>query len=490
MDFISRYVREQKRYTKNELRALFRFSESEVESFITKLKSYGILKAVKNTPLQKDLTDLADETIEIADASAENAAYFYVFTYVGVITVGNRIIKCYPKYIAKTDEPISEMKQILKVLNRYGSKEQIINLYNGDAENSSFNLLAVILFLMQDYFEHGLYTNTESVYEVNGEGPIMWDKTISDGFAIIRDNRPYYIDLYTQKTIDDEQDFFRLLHQSVLTECSRQLQESDLLDLFDLENIDLCSEPISTLGDEDYLLYRLQSEINIQFNTQKQVLLKTLYAYIAHHRTLQDGYGISLYGTTSFNLVWENVCATVFDNKLHQRLSQLKLPTPLKDGYASNDELIEVIKKPIWVGFDSTGSEFSKEAQETLIPDLVNICDVSGQTVFVIFDAKYYCIQLEQGKSLRGQPGVGDVTKQYLYQLAYRQFTEDHGITQIRNCFLMPTEGSSIVKKGIAKMEILESLGLQNIQIRLLPADEMFSLYLTHRLMDISRLEL
>ena len=490
MDFISRYVREQKRYTKNELRALFRFSESEVESFITKLKSYGILKAVKNTPLQKDLTDLADETIEIADASAENAAYFYVFTYVGVITAGNRIIKCYPKYIAKTDEPISEMKQILKVLNRYGAKEQIINLYNGDAENSSFNLLAVILFLMQDYFEHGLYTNTESVYEVNGEGPIMWDKTISDGFAIIRDNRPYYIDLYTQKTVDDEQDFFRLLHQSVLTECSRQLQESDLLDLFDLENIDLCSEPISTFGDEDYLLYRLQSEINIQFNTQRQVLLKTLYAYIAHHRTLQDGYGISLYGTTSFNLVWENVCATVFDNKLHQRLSQLKLPTPLKDGYAPNDELIEVIKKPVWIGFGSNSSEFSKEAQETLIPDLINIYDVSEQAVFVIFDAKYYCIQLEQGKPLRGQPGVGDVTKQYLYQLAYRQFTEDHGITQIRNCFLMPTEGCSIVKKGIAKMEILESLGLQNIQIRLLPAEEMYSLYLTHKLMDITRLEL
>lgn len=109
---------------------------------------------------------------------------------------------------------------------------------------------------------------------------------------------------------------------------------------------------------------------------------------------------------------------------------------------------------------------------------------------FIIFDAKYYCIQLDQGKTLRGQPGVGDVTKQYLYQLAYRQFTEDHGITQIRNCFLMPTEDSNIVKKGIAKMEILESLGLQNIQIRLLPAEEMFSLYLTHKLMDISRLEL
>lgn len=490
MDFISRYVREQKRYTKNELRVLFQYSETEVEAFITKLKSYGILKAVKNTPVQKDLTDLTDDAVEIADASAESSAYFYVFTYVGVVTIGNRIIKSYPKYIYGTEEPVAEMKQVLKVLNRYGAKEQIINLYNGDAENSSFNLLAVILFLMRDYFEHGLYTNTESVYEVNGEGPIMWDKTISDGFAIIRANRPYYVDLYTQKTVDDEQDFFRLLHQAVLTECSRQLAESDLLSLFDLEAIDLNSDPISNFGDEDYLLYRLQSEINIQFSTQRQVLLKTLYAYIAHHRTLQDGYGISLYGTTSFNLVWENVCATVFDNKLHQRLCQLKLPTALKAGYLPNDELIDVIKKPVWIGHDIDGSDFTKAAQETLIPDLVNIYDMDNQSVFVIFDAKYYCIQLELGKSLRGQPGVGDVTKQYLYQLAFQQFTEDHGISRIRNCFLMPTEGNSIVDKGVAEMEILERLGLQNIQIRLLPAMEMYDFYLTHKTMDISRLEL
>ena len=54
----------------------------------------------------------------------------------------------------------------------------------------------------------------------------------------------------------------------------------------------------------------------------------------------------------------------------------------------------------------------------------------------------------------------------------------------------MPTEGNRIVDKGIAKMEILERLGLQNIQIRLLPAMEMYDFYLTHKTMDISRLGL
>ena len=147
MEFISNYVREQKRYTKNELKSLFRFTEVENENFIKSLKAFGILKAVKNTPTQMDLSDISDADIEASDVIAENDEYFYVFTYVGVITVGNRVIKCFPKYLVSTAEPTEEMKQILKVINRYGSKEQIINLYNGNGEANSFNLLAVILFL-------------------------------------------------------------------------------------------------------------------------------------------------------------------------------------------------------------------------------------------------------------------------------------------------------------------------------------------------------
>lgn len=48
-----------------------------------------------------------------------------------------------------------------------------------------------------------------------------------------------------------------------------------------------------------------------------------------------------------------------------------------------------------------------------LIPDLISIPCIDGQDWFIIFDAKYYNLQLEKGKSLRGNPGVGDVTKQY-----------------------------------------------------------------------------
>ena len=56
---------------------------------------------------------------------------------------------------------------------------------------------------------------------------------------------------------------------------------------------------------------------------------------------------------------------------------------------------------------------------------------------------------------LRGNPGIGDVTKQYLYQLAYKKFIVDHNIAVVKNCFLMPTEGNEIIVKGTVKLEFL-----------------------------------
>lgn len=49
MRVVSQYVREQKRYTKNDLKSKFSFDEDGVEKFIKNLKAYGVLKSVKNT---------------------------------------------------------------------------------------------------------------------------------------------------------------------------------------------------------------------------------------------------------------------------------------------------------------------------------------------------------------------------------------------------------------------------------------------------------
>lgn len=488
---ISVFLREQKRYTQEELVKAFKCSEEKTVRILKRLKEYGVLKAVKANEEQKDLTDLIDEDIEIADVEVGENEYLYVFTFVGVITIEGRVLKCYPKYLLEDEAPLTELKQVLKVLEKYNSKEQIIRMYNDTSDSSAFNMLAVMLFLLQDYYDYGPYTNTQDIIESNGTGDILWDKTINETFILLSNNRPYYPELLTMKRVTDDFDFFKRLHECILTRCTEELRDADLLDLFDIMGADISDEQIEDFGDKEYVLDRIVKELNVQFNTRKQLLLKTLYAYIANSSALDDLDCFSMFGTNTFNLVWEAVCADVMDNQLQKPIGGIKLPVPLSPKYQEQrrKKLIELIDKPQWSGYSANGT-FTKESADTLIPDLISIVKTEDEYQFIIFDAKYYNIQLEENKKLRGQPGIESITKQYLYQLAYQPFVEEHQIKTVRNCFLMPTNGKDVVVKGTASLAMLSSLGLQDIQIRLLSAETMYKHYIENTKMDIGLLQL
>ena len=476
---ISKFLREQKRYTQKDLCDKFECSEEKVVPIIRKLKEFGVLKAVKATDPQRDMSDLIDEDIEVADVEVGENEYLYVFTFVGVIVVAGRALKCYPKYLLSKEEPKNELKQVLKVLEKYNSKEQIIRMFNDSSESSSFNLLAVLLFLIQDYYENGVYSNTEDIIESNGSGEILWDKTINETFSLLSNNRPYYIDLQTKKRITNDFDYFKRLHECILTKASKEMKDADLLDLFEITEIDLTDEELDEFGDKEYILYRIENELSTQFNTRKQLVLKTIYAYIDHSGNLYDTDCLSMFGTNSFNLVWESICADIMDNQLDKQLGTLSLPHPLKPEYDRSKKMIDLIEKPLW---SATG----KTANDTLIPDLITI----AADQFIIFDAKYYNARLISGQVPKGQPGIESVTKQYLYQLAYQKFINDHGFKEVKNCFLMPTENTDVELKGEASMEMLSNLGLQNIKVRFIPATMAYDHYLSGRKMDISVLEL
>ncbi len=480
---ISKFVREQKRYTQHELCAILEYSETDVVPLIRKLKEYGVLKAVKASEPQKNMSDLLDADIEVADVEAGENEYLYVFTFVGVIVIAGRVLKSYPKYLLNTVEPKNEMRQIMKVLEKYNSKEQIVRMFNDSNESQSFNLLAVLLYLLQDYYENGVYSNTEEIIESNGSGEIVWDRTINETFTLISNNRPYYIDLQTRRRVTDDYDYFKRLHECVLTTASKELEDADLLSLFEITEVDLTDEKLDDFGEKEYVLYRIEKELNMQFNTRKQLVLKTIYAYIAQSGNLSDDDCLSLFGTNSFNLVWEKVCADIMDNQLNVRLGALKLPVPLRQGYDSNMKLIDLIEKPYWTATENV-------AKDTLVPDLIAISETEQGYQFIIFDAKYYNAYLEKGVSPRAQPGIESITKQYLYQLAYQQFITDHEFTAVKNCFLMPTEEEDIIDKGEVTMQILSGLGLQNIEVRFLPAKMVYDYYLSGLKMNINALAL
>ena len=74
----SGYVREQKRYTKNELKHIFSFDEAGVEKFIKSLKAYGVLKSVKNSNAQLEIMLQTRKTLlEYMDALKESNPVLY-----------------------------------------------------------------------------------------------------------------------------------------------------------------------------------------------------------------------------------------------------------------------------------------------------------------------------------------------------------------------------------------------------------------------------
>ena len=472
---LSVFIKEQKRYSQDDLKNLFKCSEEKIVHYINILKEYSIIRTVKKNNKQKDITDLVEEDIEISVSQKFNDDYYYIFKYVGITIVENMVLKIYPKYIDSTDEPIKELKQILSVLEKYNSKEQIIKIFNNSEDNNySFNYLALLLFFINDYYDNDLYSNDINITEENGNGEINWDRTINDGFSIIKGNKPYYLNYYTNKRISNNLDYFRQLHAWIISMCSKELKNADLLYLFNIEEIELSNYNLDDFGDIDYILYRIENELDKQFNTRKIYLLKAMYAYISKKGNFDNISYFSTYGTANFNLVWEEVIAVIFDNQLYSPLYKLNIEN---NNYTKDDEkkLIDLIEKPIWK-LNNTSSFLA----DTLKPDTITFQD----NIMYIYDAKYYKLLIKNNKIIN-QPGIESTTKQYLYHLAYKKFIEKHNITKVENYFVLPIENKNLSNHFNVSLEMMNELDLPSIEVIFIEASDAFDHYLKNKIYAI-----
>ena len=89
---ISVYLREQKRYTQKELLKIFVCSEEKLDLIFSKLKEFGILKIVRKSSSQLNMSNLVDEYIEIVPVEAICKDCYYVFIFVGILIVAGRIL--------------------------------------------------------------------------------------------------------------------------------------------------------------------------------------------------------------------------------------------------------------------------------------------------------------------------------------------------------------------------------------------------------------
>ncbi len=503
------YFREQKHYTLSEIQKRLGVSEESCKHLLGILKKYGVVKSVDSG--KPEFEDLSDLDVILSDVT-DDSHVAYKFGYVGVVLVESSVFCCYPKYIDSKEVPEPELKQILEVIRKYDSNEQLIHLYNGIDESKVFNKLAVSLYLLRDYYENGIYTNQEEIIETNGEGEINWDKTINETFAIIKNKTPYYVELQTINTQSNDQDYFTLLHQCILTLCSEELSKGGLLSLFNIQPVELSGNSLDDFGDADYIKYRLEVEIQKQFVTKKQILLKTLYTLISEMKSTETANSFSLYGTNAFYLVWEKACSEIFENIKDKTFRELKkkypsifnkdkIPNPNYDLDLDNPgreflddskqfkDFIEQIK---WIYNDR-----AIKAAETLEPDIISIF----RNRFFILDAKYYFICIDDS-GIHKQPGIQDVVKQFAYHRAFSGFIKEYKLKSVNNAFFILKKSSDISKEifhivGKAELSLMQDYAFKSlapIQIVELTPEFVYENYLkskkcTEELSDLINIE-
>ena len=327
---------------------------------------------------------------------------------------------------------------------------------------------------------HTLYKNEIEAIELNGNGDINWDKTIEQIDPMVFNKQWIYADFITNKSIVDENKFITLIHGTILNECINILKKYHL-DLFINCNEEVVEKTLENLDEEDIevLENEIDKEIAVQFNDRKRRVLYAMKSYLNRRCDIGES-DLILFGTRNFKWIWEVICGYVFKNEF------------VNNGKNSKYEVFN-ITPPKWningsnVGNkDTTDLEMKKNR---LTPDILRTVILPEGKKLLILDAKYYNIRfdLELGKVL-GNPGIEDITKQYLYKVALKNYISKNTIgNDVFNAFLFPTMEPSNVQ-GYVKLDFMDEYCSDGIKLIMLNVEEIIDKYcnnVTYEMKDI-----
>ena len=423
----------------------------------------------------------SNDAREYEDGSQGVRRGMYQFVYVGLAIFEDLVIVVYPKYLKEEDVTPKRLRRIIRVLRK--SAGSFAEIAAASEEGLKANdRLALMLTILEMYGEYGLYENEERTLRQNGGGEINWERTIAMHDAYISNSVPVYIDFETNEVARQTSDFMTRLHRFALTESSSFMAEHGLSELLELDEIELSVDKREDLGDAISILYKLEQERGVQFVTWKQRLLGLLIRYFDDDSVLVKSEEVLCLGSTSFYHAWEKACCVALGDVLNEPIGSLGIKLSSKWQKRRRETLMSIIPRPRWFKATVDG-ERECGALATLIPDALVIRKFGDMLALGIFDAKYYTPSFDNVAS--GVPGVESITKQHLYQAAYRGFILDNGIERVANVFLVPGRSDGIEMLGW--VEFAEVLGIEEpplvngITMYAVPADEVWDCYLRNR---------
>lgn len=346
------------------------------------------------------------------------------------------------------------------------------------------------LMLVQDWMEHGTYLVEQTELEENGDGEINWEETIARKQPYWQKTRspqrqhPIYMEYFTESRQEDPSHYVTRLHQCLLAKCFHELEELGLAKALGLFCDAYYEGELSEFGEKDYILSRLKGELGNQFITAKRHTLELMKGVIEDEFGTDDDLGPQMLGMKNVHSLWEKAIKEVFGDQLDMKISDIKGLTP--EDSKKDKTLMEYIDPPKWMG--KTGQDGALEITKKgkvgqLEPDFVAIekYENSEQKYMVILDAKYYVPDFSKdGKTITGQPGVGDINKQFLYQLAYKHLIERNNL-KVFNAFVFPEDdhrqfdGEYKQTQGNAQKDAIEVKYFATVNVPMF--DELFKDY-------------
>lgn len=385
----------------------------------------------------------------------------YKFSYVGIIRHGNKLLYCLPKYcdsiLSKhTTAGEEDMKIamehfsiVLKVIQKYKSSANG-EIYGTDEETGDA-LLSLMVTLLTDYAENGIYRDDRQCDVINGKGRIQWDKSINSQVPFIQQGEPVYVTLIHRQTENDDTNYFTRLHRFILKECCSKMSACGLLKLLGLQEAEDTEDTLDDFGDREYIEYRLEAELRQQFDSQKRFILQRMQDYVNLPHEDDSETTLYAFGTTSFEHVWEEVCRATLGQDCHE---QEKWKEPFDK------------TKPLWK-LDGTGHSGDPHRLDMLFWN-------EEAKRLELYDAKYYVPDVE---SYSGLPGIGDISKQHLYLLTLAWHCKE--VDSVHNALLLPApQGNDSELWGTVSMAALKDLSLGDIDVYRLKPDELYDAYL------------
>ncbi|WLR41849.1 LlaJI family restriction endonuclease [Bacillus carboniphilus] len=384
---------------------------------------------------------------------------YITINFVGLIAYKDITISVLPKYSTTKDEKIKleNTIRLIKVFKKYEKanyRKLTSDFYPLNNQSDYNSTLGLSDLFLRDFVYYGYYEREVEEIIDDGEDEISWEDTISDVNPYFVNKQPFYLNTKNNEYKNDESNTVTAIHQNIIYDCF--LRFSRLLG-YEPTNILTPSMALSSLGDKTFLISVIKKEMQVVFNDQKVRLLNAMIHYL-NEEYVNYNKELSLFGTKSFEYVWEYVLKKVLNDQ--------------------KDKLRKMVSDSIWKKYTAFWENYLNNSvgnSDEYQPDIIAVQENS----IMILDAKYYNITSSES-GFKGNPGINDVAKQHIYEMIYSDIFKG---CNTANALLFPNDDMDYIYKIIGRVN-LGLLGKLPIILFYIKADYVFNAYINGNKFD------